>query len=243
MSVIVPAVLPQTKRELDEKLDRLSEIDGVEYVQVDVIDGRFAAPANWPYAGGSAEFAAFSAAGETLPHLGKLKFEVDLMVSDPEQVTGAWLSLGASRITVHVESTSYLPRVITDLKHKYGHDKDFVPDLLSFGLAINLATELSILEPYLADIDYVQFMGIATIGKQAQPFDRRVLRKIEAFRKMHPGMTMQVDGGVSLQSAPELLSAGVDRLIVGSAIVKAPDMRAEFRKFERLAEQYGAYER
>lgn len=241
MGVIIPAILPSSKRDLEDKLAVLESIDSVSFVQIDVIDGRFAAPACWPYTAPE-EFARMASNGEMLPAWGRLKFEIDLMVADAEQVTGSWLSLGASRLAVHAESTSYLPQLITDLKQKYGHDKDFAPDLISFGLALNIDTDVSLVEQYLEQTDYVQFMGIARIGRQGEPFDRRVLKKIETFKKKHPRVPVQVDGGVSAATAPELLSIGVDRLIVGSDLWKSPDVKAELLKLAALSERYGTYE-
>ena len=242
MGVIVPAVLPQSREDLEEKLALFSKHTDADTVQIDIVDGRFASPPSWPYANGSEAFAVASARGDTLPYLGRFRYEVDLMTSDPEQVTGLWIAAGVSRVTVHAESTTYLPKIITDLTHTYGYERDFVPDLLSFGLAIGIATDLALVEQYLENLNYVQFMGIAAIGKQGQPFDTRVVRKIALFRKRHPGIEIQVDGGVTKQTAPALLSAGVDRLIVGHALLQAKDMRKEYEELSALALQYGTYE-
>src|SRR6185437_12060256 len=122
---------------------------------------------------------------------------IDLMVRDPEAVIGSWIELGASRITVHFESTNYPAKIIDDFKTKYGHDRDFAPDLLSFGFAIGAETDPAVLEPFIDEMDYVQFMGIKRIGRQGEPFDKNVIARINAFRKKHPGMEIQVDGGVS----------------------------------------------
>jgi ribulose-phosphate 3-epimerase len=239
MSVIVPAILPVSQEDLEKKLARLRGY--VDAVQIDVIDGRFASPACWPYSNGTHEFAAEVEKGETLPYFGEFHFEMDLMVADPDEVTGIWIAAGAERLVLHVESSNYLPRAITDLEVKYGHAKDFASELLSIGLGINLQSDLSIIEPYLDTADFVQFMGIASIGKQGQPFDEGVVQKIVAFKKKHPTVPIQVDGGVSLRTAPELLSAGVDRLIVGSALWNAPDIANELRLFEELVQEYGTY--
>lgn len=242
MGAIVPAVLPKTRIELENTLDRFADIEGIDAVQIDVVDGKFIGPSSWPYADGTKEFAELVNSGTLLPHTGKMRFEVDLMVRDPEQITGAWIAVGASRVTVHAESTTYLPRVVTDLRVKYGHDKDFAPDLLSFGLALGLESDLSLIEPFIPSIDYVQFMGIRRIGRQGEPFDRRVLARIEAFRRRHPDMPIQVDGGVTELTAPALLAAGADRLIVGHDLLQAKDMSAKFKTLTTLAEHYGTYE-
>jgi ribulose-phosphate 3-epimerase len=239
MSVIIPAILPTSRKDLEEKLAQLEGL--VDAVQVDVVDGRFVSPASWPYSNGTDIFAQSTAEGAMLPHVGQMEFEIDLMVSDPENVTGLWIAAGANRLTLHAESTTYLSRAIKDMGLKYGHSKDFAAGLLSMGLALNIESDLSLIEQYISSIDYVQFMGIATIGRQGEPFDTRVLRKISAFKRRHPKVQVQVDGGVSLVTAPALLSAGVDRLIVGSALWKAPHLADELKKFSELVEQYGIY--
>lgn len=237
MSIVIPAVLVPTRKALDDTLARL---DGLfDLVQVDAVDGRFVGPATWPYAEPS-ELAALKR-GEPFPLLGHFKYEVDLMIEAPEETIGMWIEAGVSRLLVHIESVRSMTKLIDCLATKYGHEKDFAPGLLSLGVALNIDTDAAVLEPFIESIDYVQFMGIARIGVQGQPFDKRVLRKIEAFRKAHPDMPIQVDGGVSLESAPELLAAGVDKLCVGSALLKAPDLIERMHAFETLGEEYGRY--
>lgn len=236
MGVIIPAVLVPSRKALDDTLSRLSGL--VDVVQVDIVDGRFAGPPTWPYS--EAEELGILRGANQFPHLGEFKFEVDLMVENPEDQVGPWIDAGVERILVHIESVRNMDRVIATMQG-YGHEKGFAPDLLSLGIALNTDTDTAAIEPYLGAADYVQFMGIKTIGKQGQPFDERVLRKIEAFRKAHPGMPVQVDGAVSLETAPALLSAGVDRLCIGSALLKAPDMEAALHRFTELAEEYGRY--
>ncbi|MDR3546797.1 MAG: hypothetical protein P4M11_00740 [Candidatus Pacebacteria bacterium] len=237
MSIIVPAILPVSHEDLEEKLSAL--IGLVDSVQIDIVDGRFVVPPSWPYK--DAEKGSPFSSDEMLPYYGRLRFEMDLMVADPEQVAGEWVSAGAERIIIHAESTNYLNRTLRQLEVEYGHSKDFAPDLLSVGIALNVQTDLALIEPYLDHVDYVQFMGIATIGKQGEPFDRGVLRKISAFKRKHPKMPIQVDGGVSLVTAPALLSVGVDRLIVGSALWHAPDLREALQQFNDLVQEYGLY--
>jgi ribulose-phosphate 3-epimerase len=238
MGAIVPAILPTSKPDLEEKLARFGEVEGITSVQIDIVDGRYATPASWPYT----EKVGDLGSAENLPHLGKINFEVDLMVTHPEEVIGSWITLGATRITVHLESTQFLPRILEDMRKRFGFDKDFAPDLLSIGIAIGLSTDLVALEPHLQHADYVQFMGIKTIGKQGQPFDANVIKKIAAFKKKHPEMQIQVDGGVTLATAPQLLKAGVDRLIVGHAFKDSTNLQETFNAFTALTEEYGIYE-
>ena len=123
------------------------------------------------------------------------------------------------------------------MRRRYG-ESGFT-SLVSFGLALNIDTDLALLEPHLGEISYVQFMGIARIGRQGQPFDRRVLEKIRSFRSRHPDLPIQVDGGVNRDTARPLLALGVTDLIVGSGIVRASDPAAAFAALDALRTPYG----
>lgn len=239
MSILVPAILPSSRRDLEEKLSRLEGL--AEEVQIDVVDGVFASPPTWPYSEDSHSLRQEIAKSDTLLEFGRFRFEVDLMVSNPEDICGMWISGGATKLTVHAESTRYLSRVIELLKSTYGYDKDFAPGLLSLGFAINVGSDLALIEQYIDEIDYVQFMGIARIGHQGEPFDERVVRKIAQFKKQYPQVPVQVDGGVSLTNAPLLLSAGASKLVVGSDLWKAGNLGEEILRFEEIGEKYGTY--
>lgn len=237
MGVAIPSILVRTKEEAKRQIALVKGL--VDTVQLDAVDGMFAGPATWPYAGAGID--AFSAGDEDIHDLGDVRYEIDLMVGNPRRAMGAFLKAGAGKLLIHVESTGKLDELIDELEGTYGRDKELSPDLLSLGLAIHIDTDLSVLEPHLPRIDYVQFMGIANVGKQGQPFDERVLPKLTEFTKRHPEVRAQVDGGVSLKTAPALLSAGADRLVVGSALWKSPDLAETLRAFEKVAEEYGRY--
>lgn len=239
MGILVPAILPHSRRDLEDKLSRLVGL--ADRVQIDVVDGKFAAPPSWPYTENFQNFRDEVTQQETLLELGRFRYEMDLMVSNPEEMCGVWIAAGANKLTVHAESTRYIPQLIESLKNTYGYDKDFAPGLLSLGLALNVASELSLIEQYIDDIDYVQFMGIAHIGHQGEPFDERVVRKIAQFTRSYPHMPVQVDGGVSLKNAPALLTAGASRLVVGSDLWRADNLGEEMLRFEEMGERYGLY--
>lgn len=240
MSIIVPAILPSSRRDLVEKLGKLSGL--VDEVQVDIVDGKFASPPTWPYDTGPQELARMLAEGEVIPSASECRIEIDLMVENPESTAGAWIELGASRITIHAASSTHLPRLLESFRTLYGHDKSFSTGLLSIGIAINATVDPETLTPYLDEIDYVQFMGIRRVGRQGEPFDSGVLRAIELFHKRHPEMPIQVDGGVSMDVAPKLLELGVSRLVIGSALWKAPNFNAALAELKELTERHGIYE-
>ncbi len=237
MSSIVPAIIPTSLADLNEKLVRLVGL--TDAVQIDVVDGRFATPASWPYLQGTKEVASIATEEFMLPQYEQFRFEIDLMVENPQKAIGSWIDAGATRITIHVESTHSLVKLFEYVKVNYGHDRDFTPDLLAIGLALNIDTDPAIIEPHIQDINYIQLMGIARIGKQGEPFDKRVLQKIAALHKKYPNIPIQIDGGVTSASIADLLSVGVSRLIVGSDIWHAPDIGQEIKKLEAFTEEYG----
>jgi ribulose-phosphate 3-epimerase len=238
MGLVVPAVLPSSHDDLEEKLAFFIRAPSVSRVQIDIVDGKFATPASWPYSAPT-ELEVMIQKGEMLPYLDRFIYEIDLMCLDAERAAAKWLALGATRLTFHAESVTDLPRLLASARRHYGAGADFVPGLVSFGLALNVASDLALIEQNLGEISYVQFMGIAQIGRQGQPFDRRVLEKVRVFRARHPEVPVQVDGGVSLESAKELIALGVSDLIVGSHILRAGDPATALAAFEAIETPYG----
>ena len=77
-------------------------------------------------------------------------------------------------------------------------------------------------------------MGIARIGYQGEQFDERVIDRIKEFKKAYPYSIVSVDGGVNKESAPLLKEAGVDRLVIGSAIFNSGSPEENLQSFEKL---------
>ncbi len=231
MSFISPAVLPSSFKDLEEKLTLFGSFPHISRVQIDVVDGRFAYPASWPYTNPK-EFKTLLTETKTLPFLDRITYEIDLMCEDAHRAADDWLLFGATRLTLHIESVPNFEEFLRRVKNYYG-------DVVSLGLAINIDTNLSLLEQNIEGIEYVQFMGIRRIGVQGQPFDPRVLDTIRIFHHRYPKISMQVDGGVTLQTAKQLLVYGVSGLVVGSSIVRADDPVSAFITFESLRSPYG----
>jgi len=214
----------------------------VTSVQIDVVDGHFATPPSWPYTDPpmldvvrpTSDVGRTTSNSEPLlPYIGRFRFDIDLMVVDPERAAGRWLDAGASRLTLHAESVPDMTQTLRRMKAHYGHEVGHT-GAFELGVAINVATDTAIIESVLGMVDYVQFMGIATIGRQGEPFDMRVLAKIRAFHSAHPNIPIQVDGGVTLATAPEVLAAGASRLVVGHALVGAPEPARVLDAFAEL---------
>lgn len=238
MSIVVPAVLPSSRKDLEDKLALLIAIPAISRIQIDVVDGKFASPACWPYTAPQ-ELQQMIERSEMLPEIHRVAYEIDLMCLDAEQAIEKWLALGATRFTLHAESATDLSQLIVLAQKCCGLGKGFSSDLVSFGLALNLASDLALIEPFIGEVAYVQCMGIARIGQQGLPFDERVFEKVRIFHERHPGMPIQVDGGVSLANAKKLLALGVTNLVVGHDILRAADPAAEIARFEALESSFG----
>ena len=230
MVEIIPAILP---KDLDDLRDHMASVSGLApLVQIDICDGKFVPSKSWPYTkGGMDEFAAIKAEDEGFPFWDSLDFEVDMMVKNPEETVDSWVMAGAKRIVLHLESAPNILQTIERMREEYGTAKDE-----SFGLEIGVALDVrtpneevyEILDMIDDDgdsiIDFVQFMGIDNVGFQGQEFNDVVLEKISDLRNTYPNIAISVDGGVSLDNAAELVSAGATRLISGSAVFESGDI-------------------
>lgn len=235
MPEIIPAIMPQSFTELREHFEL---VDGlVRTVQLDVMDGVFVPAKSWPYTDGDYEgFMKMAKEKESLTELSGMDFEVDLMVKNPETEIVYWLAVGASRVIVHLESTKVLPSIISFINDQFHERKeiDSFSKPREFGIALDILTPNKAIEALVREIDFVQYMGIAKIGFQGEPFDERVLEKIKDFRDEYADVTISVDGGVSLESAPRLVEAGVNRLVVGSAIWKSENLEDTIEQFKNI---------
>lgn len=241
MIEIIPAVL---RRTYDEICDDSARIEGlVAVAQLDVCDGKFVPSKTWPYAISGAvelneDFMALSRQEDGLPYWETLDWEIDLMIDAPEKNLEQWLPIGASRYIVHADAIANWERfldldIMNPDARKIGDDV-----VIGIGLAIDPETDLDEVMEYIPHFDFVQCMGIAKIGFQGQPFDESVLEKINRIRNTFPNMPISVDGGVSVETARELVNAGATRLIAGSAIMGSDDVEMAIAQLESAAGVY-----
>lgn len=215
--VIVPAVLPHSFKDLTEHVEKLKGA-ALKFIQIDAVDGVFAHNRTWPYRDTST-FEKVAKEEHGLPLWEEFDFEFDLMVEDPFEKLMDFVHAGAARMLVHAKSKSALHSVqkLVDLREETGA----LP--LEVGVAIGCDEQPDALEPFEAQFDYVQVMGIEKVGYQGEPFDKRAVYMLERLRQRYPTLALQVDGGVSLENCRMLAQAGANRLVVGSAIFNQDD--------------------
>lgn len=214
MNQIIPAIIPSSEAELRTLLARITF---ARSIQIDVVDGSFASPASWPYDPQGSSF-------NTADALASFAVEVDLMAYHPIEAAYEWHRAGVSRFVFHIETLENAS-MLGSFKAETG---------VAIGCSLNNDTPLSALEPFLETADFLQLMGIATIGAQHEPFDERVVGRITDVKRMHPSLSISIDGSVNEVTLPRLRDAGADRFVVGSAILSAPDQEAAYRALEQI---------
>ena len=223
MIEIIPAIMPQDYDDLVEKVGLFAEV--VPFVQLDIMDGKFVPARTWPYPlERDPHFGVIVDQEEGMPRWEDIDFEIDLMVENPEVMVPKWVMAGARRVIVHVESMKDFETI-----------RSAVPDgLIELGLAINTTTPLSVVEPYLDRVDFVQCMGIARIGFQGEAFDERVLNNVRALRALGPDLPISIDGSVNFDTVRSLVEAGATRLVAGSVILESENIISTIDELKNL---------
>ena len=239
MADIIPAIIPESFEDLKDKMSLVKGL--VKTVQMDVCDGQFVPSACWPYRNDDGEFENILKEDDGFPFWQDMDFEADLMIADPER-GGAenFIKAGAKRIILHIESSKAMLDFVKKLRKEYGYFGEAAVTV-EIGIGINIATPNAVLDEYLAEdaegrtlADFVQFMGIDKIGYQSQPFDPEVLTKIRDLRAKYPSAIISIDGGVNFENAHDLVEAGVNRLVSGSAIYGSEDIKEAIEEMRKI---------
>jgi ribulose-phosphate 3-epimerase len=136
------------------------------------------------------------------------------MIVNPEKYIETFANAGADQITVHYEACNHLHRVIEQIKATGK----------KAGVAINPHTPIQLLRDIIKDIDQVCVMGVNP-GFGGQSFIPNTYRKIRELKQLirdeGSGALIEIDGGVSIDNAKEILAAGADVLVAGNAVFKS----------------------
>lgn len=219
MSQVVPAIIPYTKEQLEEEINRVSGFAPV--VQIDITDGIFVPTKTWPYNGRDTDFFNQLKKEEIgWPKWEKVDIEVHLMISKPEETVMDWINTGAATIIAHIEATDNFQKVINICKEHF----------VNIGVAIKPSTAISKLEPFIADIDFIQCMGNDLLGKHGVSLDDKAILQISELHKLYPERIIAIDIGVNENTAKELRRAGVTKFISGGVILDAANPEEEYRR-------------
>jgi pentose-5-phosphate-3-epimerase len=220
---IVAALLPENFEHLKNEVEHVQK--AVKWVQIDIVDGKFAPTKTWPY--NQRDFENWQKLIDQeigLPVWEKINFEIDMMVLDQIGAAKDWISVGASRVIGHIEAfnkNNFGEEFILDeekLSEFFALRDDFNVELV---MSLNPSTDNSALDSFIDKLDGVQFMGNDRIGYHGVELDEKVLTKISDLRKKMPNLPIGIDIGVNFETLEKLRDAGVTRFSSGSLILKS----------------------
>ena len=208
---VAPSLLSADFSRLGEEI-RAVEAAGADVIHVDVMDGHFVP-----------NITIGPLIVEAARRSTKLPLDVHLMITNPELYIADFAKAGADYITVHVETAFHLDRLIQSIKEHKG---------VKAAVALNPATPLTSLDYVLSSVDMVLIMSVNP-GFGGQAFIPSALEKIARLRKRIDDLGLkteiEVDGGVKPSNAAEVIKAGADILVAGSAVFGAKDYATAIR--------------
>ena len=219
MSVrIAPSVLSADFAALGDDV-RMVAAGGADWIHVDVMDGRFVPNI-------SIGIPVVSALARVSP----LPLDVHLMIVEPEAYVDAFVEAGAASLSVHVEATHHLHRLVHRIRQAGARP----------GVAINPATSLDTLADIAPDLDIVILMSVNP-GFGGQTFIERSYERLRRLRDLldrtGSRATITVDGGVDPARAEAVVEAGGDVLVAGAAVFAAPDPAAAIAALRTAGER------
>lgn len=214
MYKLAPSILAADFARLGEQIKAVEQA-GADYLHIDVMDGMFVPSISFGLP-----------VIETIRKTSNLVFDVHLMIEEPGRYVKQFAAAGADILNVHVEACTHLQRTISEIK-ELG---------LKAGVTLNPGTPLTSLEYVLNDVDLVLIMSVNP-GFGGQKFIPFTLQKLNDLREMrlrkNATAEIEVDGGVTLSNAKDIMEAGAEVLVSGSSVFGG-DIEANVKAFREL---------
>jgi ribulose-phosphate 3-epimerase len=220
LSEIIPAIIAKNFEEVKEKIKLVEPF--VNWVQLDIMDGKFVPEKTW---NNPVELANIDK---------KLNVEAHLMVEDVISEVERWVDSGVKRMLVHVEP--FLRNQELGIRNWELINKKCEESNIELGLVLNLETSVDVLSkfPFSSSQLFIQLMSIAKIGYHGHPFDEKVIHKIELLRRKWLNVRISLDGGLNGQVLKKIAKVGVDNYVVGSAIFNSKNIKETIEKLKLI---------
>jgi len=213
--LVAPSILSANFARLGEAISMINESES-DWVHVDVMDGRFVPNITL----GPPVLA-------SIRPLTKKVMDVHLMIVEPERFIDEFKKAGADILSVHIEASPHLHRTVHAIREAG----------MKAGVAINPHTNVNQLEDILPDIDVVCMMSVnpGWGGQQFIPGTLNRIRRLKSLIKQTGSKALiEIDGGVSLENAFNILKAGADVLVAGNSVFKSANPKQTIASLKHL---------
>jgi ribulose-phosphate 3-epimerase len=221
MIEIIPSILSADFARLADAIGAV-ERGGAKMLHLDVMDGHFVP-----------NLTIGPPVVESIRKATRLHLDVHLMVENPREYVEAFAAAGADSISVHYEAAVHLDAVLKMIRDAGARA----------GVVLNPTTPVSMLEDVLEMADYVLLMSVnpGFGGQTLIPYVLDKVRKLAAIRREKKlALPIEIDGGVHMENLAEVIRAGCDWIVTGSAIFHSPDPEAAVRQMRRIAAESAA---
>lgn len=213
---VAPSILSADFARLGADVGTVLEA-GARVVHVDVMDGHFVPNITIG--------PAVTGAIAPLAHAAGALVDVHLMIERPERYVEDFVAAGADVVTVHQEASPHLHRTLMQIREAGA----------AAGVSLNPATPIETLDEARHHCDLVLVMSVDP-GFGGQRFIATSLEKVRRARALLPrSVAVEVDGGVGVANAADLVAAGANLLVAGSSVFDGPDPAARFRELAAAA--------
>ena len=221
MAQIVPSILSADFARLAEEIARVEQAN-ISLLHIDIMDGHFVP-----------NLTMGPPVVKSIRKITKATLDLHCMIENPDRYVSLFIQAGADQMSVHQEACTHLDRTIRLIQE--GGAKA--------GVALNPATPVGTLEDVLDIVDYVLVMSVNP-GFEAQTFLPNALNKIRALARIRQERRLQfsieIDGGVSKTNIAEIVCAGCDWLVAGSAVFHSADPARTVTEMQQVARNASA---